>query len=348
MKRKLIISENHIMKLILDEVNENSLGVEFMLSNWQVSEKNDGTLLIQRRHFENGRFDKVETFDDQTYSISEKTITPMGINSLNGSYLTHPDIQEINYSPELMFLVNADDEAIVSSNIIALEEVRARLMQYQKVFKISQYNLNDGSVREEQVVKAVLTAGEITYGSVERINGIGYLLITMSLDIFATNKGEFSNQEKFLFGTSAILGPDGKPKMFEIPLITWHYAMALDTDPTQLLMKNATNNEKASEVVNYAVGKAFGIVFVVQIDFNDEFLRHIYLDGRQRKAEVPIYYIESWTEYYDQNLELKELDGSRYKRTFYLDGNGSTEPLSLGDKLEYTLSFSVSNESWFE
>ncbi len=141
MKRKLIISENHIMKLILDQVNENSLGVEFMLSNWQVGEENDGTLLIQRRHFENGRFDTVETFDDQTYSISEKTITPMGINSLNGSYLTHPDIQEINYSPELMFLVNADDEAIVSSNIIALEEVRARLMQYQKVFKISQYNL---------------------------------------------------------------------------------------------------------------------------------------------------------------------------------------------------------------
>lgn len=347
MNRKLIISENHILRLILDELNDNSLGVKFMLSNWFVSDENDGTLFIQRRAFDNDRFDIVEEFDGDTYAIKETQITPFGINSLNADFLTHPQIQEISYSPQIMFLVSADQEVNVTANRTALEEVRTRLMQYEKQFEISQFDLDDLDKRTTQKMKAIFTSGELHYGDTEYINGKGYMTMSLALNIFVTNYGEFANQQKFSFGTSAIL-KNGKPEMFEIPLITWDYGMALDTDPTQLVLKMAGNNERASEVINYKVSKAFAMSFTVQIDFKNEFLKHIYLESLVKKVSVPTYYIEMWTNYYDENNVFKELEGSRIKRTFNLDLNKPTEAVSLGDKLEYVISFSPSEESWFE
>lgn len=350
MSKKLIISENHILKLILDEFNNNSVGIKFMLSDWhsvQTSE-NDGTLLIQRRAFKNDRFDIVSTFDGNTYATKENKITPMGINSLNATFLAHPKIQEISYSPEVMFLISADREVDISANRAAIEEVRAGLMNKQVAFNISQYDLEDLTKRIEQQVKGVITAGEITYGDIMEFNGKSFMVMSVGLEIFVTNKGEFANQEHFLFGSSEILGVDGKPKMFDIPLITWDDGMGLDTNPTQLLPRLASDNKKASEVISYKVSKAYGLVVVMQMDFNNEFLRHIYLESRQVKLSVPTYYVEMWTEYYDLNNELKELEGSRIRRAMNLEVNKRDEPSSLGDKLEFTLSFSPSEKGWYE
>lgn len=349
MAKKLIISENHVRKFILDIFNNNTIGVKFMMSEWYSNMSiNDGSMLIIRREFINDRFDIVSEFDETTYAIKENHITPMGIDNLNATLLAHPKIQEISYSPQVMFLISCDEEAVLHANMIALEEIRAGLMQKESILDISQYSLNSTNQRQNEKLKAVVSAGEISYGDIERINGRGYMLVSMSLDIFITNFGEFSNQQKFLFGTSSVLDTNNKPKMFEIPLIDWEYGMVLDTVPTQLALTNRTDNLRGSEVKSYKATKAFGMSFTIQIDFKNEFLTSIYLESIQQKVNVPTYYIEMWTNRYDDNNNLVELEGSRVKRAYNLEVNRPINSLSLGDKLEYTLVFSPSPEEWFE
>lgn len=348
MSKELILSENHVLKLILDEFNNNSIGVKFMLSDWFLNPENDGNMLIQRRALRNDRFDIVQSFDESTYALKETHITPMGINSLNGELLTHPIIQDVTYTPQVAFLVSSDNEINVTANRIAIEEVRSRLRQKQKVFNITQYDLEDTSKRLEKTFKGVLTAGEIVYGDIEKFNGRGYMMITLTLDLFISNYGEFANQEEYRFGTSAILGADGKPKMIEIPKILWDYGMALDTAPTQLLLRYAENNDMASEVKSYKTSKGFVISFQVQIDFRNEFLRHVYLESRRVRLNVPTYYIEMWTNYYDENNNYVELPESRVKRAYNLEINRLSSELSLGDKIEFLLNFSPSPDGWFE
>lgn len=351
MANQLIISENHVRKIILDELNDNELNVKFMLSDWYNTKEgsNDGTLRIIRREYTNDRFDVVSEFDWNTYSLKEIAITPMGIPSLNATYLSHPKIQEISYSPQIEFLISADKEVNVTANITAIEEVRSRLIQKQKVVNISQFDLNDTSKRVENQYKVILTSGELYYGGLESINGNSYVYVSLTLNLFITNKGEFANQEKYLVGTSALLDSFGKPILYDIPLITWDDGMGLDTNPTQLVASSiSSNNLRASEVMSYKVSKAYGMSFMVQMDFNNEFLQHIYLESRQKKFKVPDYYIEMWTMYYDTDGIEKELEGSRIKRVFNLTVNKRLEPSSLGDKLEWNLRFEPNEKGWFE
>lgn len=341
--KRLLISENHIMHLILKELNNNSLGVNFMMSNWLVSDRNDGSILIQRFKYGEGRFDVVNTFDETTYAENEITITPVAIPTLNGEFLTHPVITEVNYSPEVDFLINADDEAVVSANITALEEVRARLMQYQTNIEIEQYDLNDKDNKKEEVYKAVITSGDITYGSSQNFNGRKYLRISMPLNIYVSNMGEFANQMKFRFGTTNIL-EYGKPKMFDIPLITWAYGTGLETDSTQLLNNKFHTNDVASrEVVSYKKSKAFALSFEVQIDFDNEFLLDVFRQSIIPSNLIPYYYIELVVNKYNKETKQYEEILSN-TRVYNLEDNAPVEELSLGDKIYHNLTFSPSEK----
>lgn len=350
MSEKLIISENHILKLILDEFNNNKIGINFMLSDWHgvKTSENDGTLLINRREFRNDRFDIIDSFDENTYQIKRTAFTPMGISSLNATYLSHPNIQEVNYSPQVQFLISADSEVNITANRIAIEEVRARLIQKDFIMVISQFDLNDTKKRINQTIKGVITSGEIDYGDIELINGRSFMYISVELNLFVTNKGEFANQQKFMFGTSEIVDNQGKPIMFEIPLITWNYGTSLDTANTQLIAKYGVDNKRSSEVKSYRTSKAFGLTFTVQIDFDNDFLGYIYDESMEEKLNVPIYYIEMYTMKYNSNKELVRRERGGFKRAFNLEVNSPIGELSLGDKIEHNLTFSPSEKGWFE
>lgn len=353
---KLLISENHIYQIILRELNNNKIGVKFMLSDWLVDYEstNQGTMLIQRRALNNGRFDVISTFDETTYAENETDITPVGISSLNADYLAHPNIQEISYSPEINFLVSSDDEVVVSANRIALEEVRARLIQKYFVETISQFDVDgDGDGRIDQKVRISISSGEINYGSSEKINGRNYLVMSMSLDIYATNKGEFANQQRFWFGSSNLLDESGKPKLYEIPLLDWEYGTALDTDSTQLISSYTSSRDDINnkEMISFPNSRAYGLSFLVQIDFDNEFLLEIYLDSKRQSTDIPIYYILEKTfkwKYDGDEMELVEIPEATIKRAYYLDLNKPINRLSLGDKIEHLLNFNVSEKKWFD
>lgn len=344
--KKLLISENNIMHLILEELNNNSIGVNFMMSNWIIDENNNGSILIQRFKFGDGRFDVVNTFDETSYAENEIQITPVGIPSLNGEFLTHPTITEVNYSPMIHFLVNADDEAIVSSNIIALEEIRARLMQYQRRIEVKQFDLNNEEDIKTVDYKAIITSGDINYGSTQNFNGRKYLSISMAFNIFVTNFGEFANQMKFKFGRSDIRDGQGNIKMFDSPYIDWHYGTGLETDSTQLInQKGITNTRKSAEVISYKKSKAFALSFEFQIDFDDEFLFNVFKDSIEPRLEIPYYYLElTVTKYNKQTKEYDEFLVN--KRVYNLENNAPPQALSLGDKIVHHLTFSPSEKEW--
>lgn len=349
MQRKLIISENNIKEILLQEFNNNYNGVKFLYSNWAYIEdgkdtKVNGTLLIERMAMNNGRFDVIEEFNENTYATNERGITPINFGSLNAQFLTHPVIQEVNFSPMISILVPADKVEIVYANRIALEELRARFMQYTRVVDVESMGLSEGNDDKylSNVYKLVFTSGEIDYGQVQVINGRKYIVMSMELNIFATNFGEFTNQQKCFFGVDTILDDSGNVKMFDIPYITWHYGTATGLDNTQFINAPLINNERlSSEAKASPVSKAFALSFLFEIDFDNEFLTHVYKESVEENNNIPIYKVRMVTEKYDKELK-KYINVTDVTRDMVMSVNQPPNELSLGDKISHMVSFEPS------
>lgn len=351
---KKMISEAIIMKLIMDEFNKNSLGLEFVSSVWGQEDINNPSspLLIIRKTFQNDRFDVKEVFNEETYYIKEITFVPMDVGNLNAEYLTHPEIQEIMFSPQIQFLVKSDDAVWVNGVREVLEEVRTNLMQKEVIYDISQLNFKTNSF-DEVTYKGVYSTGTMDYGSEISINGKNYLMFSLEVNLFLTNFGEFANQEEFTFYSSEILDENDKPKPFNIPLLTWDYGTAVDTEPTQALLEYEADNSLKEEVVSYNKTKAFGLTFRLPISFKNEFLRKLYIYSKKRQLKIPTIYLEQRTYYYEKNditkeYERLELVEARDRRSYTPTLSKPNEELSLGDKIDVILTLTPNVEEWFE
>lgn len=359
---KLLINENHIIEILLEEFNKNVVGVKYLYSDWgkvgEFDSQGDfkGNLIIQRRAFDNNRFDVIETFDETTYAIDEIEIVPIHFGNLNAEFLSHPLITQVNFSPDISVLVNADDPVKVKANQTALEEMRARFIQYSKNVKISNFNLDYDVTNQEYLTKnykMVVTAGEIDYGDIETINGINYMVMSISINVFVTDKGFLSNQQKFIFGVDTIVDSNGYPKMFEMPLITWHWGTVVETNSIQLLnqkLNSGINKLRSAEVISNPQSKGFALTFYIEPDLHDEFQLFLYKQSFKRENKIPKYYIEFKTYIYDEVLEdYKELMDLNDKRTYILESVSPPSELALGDVVGLSLTFTPSEEvEWFK
>lgn len=350
MSKRLIVSENDIYRQIMKELNDNVLDIEFEMANYYTNDDND-KLYILRQAFnvEDGKFDIVQELDEDTYATLKKRFTAVGINNLNAEILSHPEIVEINYNPIINFLVYAGDGSGDSTefiaNKLAIEEIRARLIHKNFVFKTEQYDLENinSDVKIEQTLKGVYASGEIDYGTLENINGRFYIVISMPLNIFVTNKGEFANSQEFIFSVEDLIDSEtNEPKKFKIPLITWHYGKGVDTNDFQLMAtKNISGSvNRASEVRGLPNSKAFALTFLVQIDYDNEFLDYIYEESQNIRIKSPLYTITMNTYKYDETQGENILHKTN-TRNYWLIQNTPPDELSLGEKIEHVLVFSV-------
>lgn len=354
---KNMISENDIYRLIMEELNDNILNkdgikaMNFEMANFY-TEDNEDKLYIMKQSFnvENGRFDIVEEFNEETYVSTKKRFTAVGIGELNESILSHPKIIEANYSPIVNFLVyvgdgNGDNLEFLAHKLV-IEDIRRKLIHKDRIFDVEYFNIEDleSDTKIKETLKIVFSSGELQYGSLEVINGKFYMVISMPLNIFATNSGEFSNQQTFEFSVSDIIDEvTNKPKVFEIPLLTWYYAKAVDTTDFMLMAtrkRSPLGIRNSAESRSIPNSKAFALNFLVQIDFEDEFLTHIYEESQNVRENTPIYTITMRTTKYDKDLkEYVELTSNT--RNYLLIQNAPLEELSLGEKLEHVLTFTV-------
>lgn len=351
MARGFTIKETDIYKLILDELNDNAFypTIKFSLADWISSTNSEGVsngLLINRYALKNDRFDVVETMDEETYSSAKNSYVVCSIGSLNGEFTALNTIKDVVYDTMIEFLVCSDNIAVQKVITLALEEVRARLIQYQTTLDVSYVDLTNvaSTTRIEETLKVIMMSGTIDYGAYTQISGKQYLTYTLPLTIQATNFGEFANQQKVYIGTDQILTA-GVPKMFLLEPNEWHYGTASGIESAMLVpLKVSTAHTNEQEIKSIEKDRGFSFTMDIQMDLQDttvgELLRHFYKYSVQESLVQPIYTVRMDMYLYDSVTDTFVLDTDlRMERLMICTQNQPNETLSKGEKIVYSLVF---------
>jgi len=164
---KYHINEIDIYKFITDTFNDNSSGgkIEFSIGYYFLDEDGNNGGFVKRFTQKGGRFDVKQTFDDDTYLLENASFVPMGISSLNANYLAHDKIKEITYEPMIELLVYIENDITYKVIELVIQEIRAKLVQFQTTLDVEFLNLEGGDNITE-TLKVIAMSGEIDYGQI--------------------------------------------------------------------------------------------------------------------------------------------------------------------------------------
>lgn len=344
------IRERDIKKFILDEFNDNAFSSRIQFSLGDSARVSDTSFLFRRFTLEDndGRFDIVDTMNENTYMTSKNPYVVLDIGNLNPQYTALNTIKESTYSTTVGAYVCAGDPDIYRATVLALEQIRSRFIQYHKVIRVEylDYDNPSSSTKIVEDIKLVATAGGLTPEFIDRINGKSYLYFSMELTIMATNYGEFANQELISIGVSSIT-EGGSTKMFDIEPIEWSWGVGIDTEATQLINdKDVTLIPQSERIRHLPKSKAYSFTCVVQIDFRNELFKKIFKDSRNQNLSSAneIWKIESKISVYNATTQTYEIDSSlTYNDTkgYILTTNRPVDSLSKGEKYVFILGFEL-------
>jgi hypothetical protein len=337
---KYHINEVDIYKFIVDTFNDNSSNdkIKFSIGYYFLDDGDNMGGFTKRFTQQGGRFDVKETFDDDTYELKTDTFVPMGVYNLNASYLAHDKIKEITYEPNIEMLVYIEND--ITSKVIELviQEIRAKLIQFQTTLDVEFLN-QDGGANITETLKVITMSGEIDYGQIVTIQGRRYLSISMPLTLEVTNYGEYTNQETIYLSVPSV--DDGE--YIEMYPIAWNYGVGLDLEGSQLLNdKSILNQDRAKQVRHIPKTTAFGVSMAVQIDFRNAILYKIFKDSRlpTQATTKEIWKVKSTVTVFNESTGLYEVDEDlTMEDEFILDKKTPIEELSKGEKYVYALTF---------
>lgn len=351
MARGFTIKETDILRLIQDELNDNAFypTINFSLADWLSTTNSDGTqngLLINRLALNNnfGRFDVVETMDETTYSSTKNAYVAFSVGSLNGEFTALNTIKDVVYDTMIEFLVPADTPAIQKAITLAIEEVRARLIQYATTLDVSYVDLTapTSTTRTAETLKIIMMSGTIDYGAFTQINGKQYLTYTMPITIRATNFGEFANQQKIYVACDQL---NAGATFYLLEPDEWHYGTASGTESAMLLPdKASTVNTNEQEIKSVEKDRGFSFTMDLQMDLLDTtvgaLLKYIYKMSIQESLIQPIFTVRMDMFLYDSGTKTFVVDTDlRMERQMILVQNQPNESLSKGEKIVYSLVF---------
>ena len=337
---KYHINEVDIFKFITDTFNDNSSGgkIEMSIGYYFLDEDGKNGGFVKRFTQKGGRFDIKDTFDDDTYKLEKASFVPMGIANLNSSYLAHDEIKEVTYEPNIEFLVYIEDDATYKVIELVIQEIRARLVQFQTTLEVEYLNL-DGGAKITETLKVIAMSGEIDYGQIVRIQGRSYLSISMPLTLEVTDYGEYTNQETIYLSVPSI----SSGAYIEMYPISWNYGVGIDNEGSQLLNdKDIINLDRAKQVRHVPKTTAFGYSMAVQIDFRNAILKKIYKDSRvpTQATTTEIWKIKSTMKVFNTSTKVYEIDADlTLEDEFILDKKTPVDELSKGEKIIYALTF---------
>lgn len=352
MARGFTIKETDIYRLIIEELNDTAFSstIQFSLADWLPTTNSDGEqngLLISRLALNgNGRFDVVQTMDETSYASVKNSFVAFSVGSLNGEFSALNTIKDVVYDTMIEFLVCADNPAVQKVITLAIEEVRARLIQYQRTLDVSYVDLTNttSTTRIDEVLKIIMMSGTIDYGAFTQINGKQYLTYSMPITIQATNFGEFANQQKIYVGVDQILLL-GLPKLFLLEPNEWHYGTASGVESAMLLPDYASVSQtNEQEIKSIEKDRGFSFNMEVQMDLQDttvgELLRYLYKMSVQESLVQPVFTVRIDMYLYDSVSKTYLLDTDlRMERQMILIQNQPNETLSKGEKIVYSLVF---------
>ncbi|MDY0277919.1 MAG: hypothetical protein RBQ97_07525 [Acholeplasma sp.] len=345
MDKKYYIDEASVYKLIQDTFNDNiSDGkIKFSIGYYFLDDNGASGGFSRRFAQQNGRFDVKKTLDDDTLLLEDKSFVPMNIPSLNGSFLAHKTIKEVNFNPTIEFLVYAEDIKTFALIEDVLKQVRAKLIQYQTSAIISYRNLDNLSdkTRIDELFKVIMMAGEISYGQLVPVAGKHYLSMSIDLAIEITDIGEYANQERIYLSVPSVNNGD----YVEITeAIAWNYGVGIDLESSQMLNDHdvlSANYDKTRVIRSVPKTTAWSYAMGVQMNFKNPILRKIFIDSRKPnqitsnevwmlKSEMTV--LNPETQAYEVDSELSIID-----ERVYLETKAPARELSQGEKIIYSL-----------
>ena len=334
------INEVDIYKFIADTFNDNSSGgkVQVSIGYYFADAEGEKGGFVKRFTQKGGRFDVKDTFDDDTYLLENASFVPMGIANLNASYLAHDKIKEVTYEPNIELLVYIENDVTYKVIELVIQEIRAKLIQFQTTLDVEMLNL-EGGANITETLKVIAMSGEIDYGQIVRIQGRAYLSISMPLTLEVTNYGEYTNQETIYLSVPSI----DSGAYIEMYPIAWNYGVGVDVDGSQLLNnKRLVHLDRAKQVRHVPKTTAFGWSMAVQIDFRNEILKKIYKDSRRptQATTTEIWKVKSTMKVFNTTTKVYEIDTDlTLEDEFLLDKKTPVEELSKGEKIIYALTF---------
>ena len=353
MARGFTIKETDIYKLIIEEMNDSAFSgvIQFSFADWITNTDIDGNvkgLTINRFALNsNGKFDLTSKFNETTYANEKNSFVAMTIAPLNGELTALNTIKDVVCDTSIEFLVCADNINIQQAITLAIEEVRARFIQYQTTLDVSYVDLTNTSskTRIEETLKVIMMSGTIDYGSFVQINSKNYLTYTLPIIIRATNFGEFANQQKIYIGVDSILDDNDDVIMHLLEPNEWFYGTARGVESVMLLPDKASSTQvNQMEIKSIQKDKGFAFNLDVQMDLQDTtvgtLLRHFYKDSLQESLVNHIYTIKIEMYLYNSGTGLYTIDNDlTVTRLMTCTQNQPNESLSKGEKIVYSLVF---------
>jgi len=195
----LNIKQTNLLEYIVNKFNENSFGVPFRMETYGLDDDDQGLVIYAPTRDNNGDFDRIETFDEETYQTGEKTFVVMSGQMGSGEYVALPNIQMATYDVMCEFLVYIDNPI---SEIIrmAIEEIRDGFIGNIDTLTVNEVDLEDETTDaslNEVVLKLVTNADGLDFGSVINIKGRKYLNYSLTISMNVSKNVDFGNQVKW-------------------------------------------------------------------------------------------------------------------------------------------------------
>lgn len=346
MGKRFTIKETDVLKFIVDEMNDNSFGINFGLAEYGFQNDENGQatdLLIYRLAFNDGDFNTEVVFDEETYQRNLESFVAMNVSALSGEFTALKNIQQATYSPLLSFLVPIDNP--ISEPIrLAIEEVRSRLKAEYKTIKVRYHDLEnvDNASGVEEHLRIATNIDSIDFGEPFTLNGRRYIQFSYSLFMLVQNKGEFGNQIEFKMGK---VQENGTYVMQDFEPLTWDWGLAIDNESIQVLREFGALSGNSKEVKVVPKSKGFALEMDFILDLTHPLHRQFYKLSLQDNYETPIYRVEIFTKLYDITTNTFIIDSDLTSvRNYSLEFCKSTEPMSKGEQILYTLVLSPSFE----
>lgn len=343
MARKFTIKETDIIRMIIEEFNDNAFSekITFSIADWAAfgtdESGNPKSLLINRMALnKQGRFDVKESFNENTYVKKEQSFVAMNIGSLNGEFVALNTIKDVTYDFIIEFLVAIDNIYVQQAITLAIEEIRARFIQYERKLEVEYPNIEDitSKTKTSETLKVIMTSGSIDYGFLGQISGHQYLTYSLPVTMQVTNFGEFANQQKIYLGVDSIL--DGSdPKMFLLEPNEWHYGRVDGVESAQVLPSKSDSTYKNSKEIKSVVkSKGFSFNMELQIDLLNEdvgpILKHFYKRSLKETLTVDTYTLKIETYlFYPDTKEFESSDSTYWEEQ--IEDNRDTVVGSISD-----------------
>lgn len=190
------IKQTDLLEYLVQAFNTNNFDIPFRMGTYG-ADKTGLTIYAPARD-NHGRFDQIDTFDEDTYQTGKSSFVVMNGLANSGEYTPLPNVQMVSYDVSVDFLVYVDSP--ISEFIrMAIEEVRDNLVGNLDVLEVTEMDLENDDTINTDYLRLATTADSIDFGQIITVKKRNYMVYTLTISMTVSKNVEMGNQVKWEF-----------------------------------------------------------------------------------------------------------------------------------------------------